>query len=79
MQVTPVQSHGAMMSAARTVLICGGSFLGNMWVMMSVVHTVVWALPANGMDKHAACGMDRSPPTSRMDMSLLAGRMDRSQ
>ena len=22
-------------------------------------------LPASGMDKHAACGMDRSPPASR--------------
>jgi hypothetical protein len=24
-------------------------------------------LPANGMDRHAACGMDWSPPASGMD------------
>jgi hypothetical protein len=29
MQVTPEQSLGTMMSAVRAVLICGGSFLGN--------------------------------------------------
>jgi hypothetical protein len=43
MQVTPVQSPGAMMSAAGAVLICDDSFLGNMWVMMSIVHAAVWA------------------------------------
>jgi hypothetical protein len=43
MQVTPVQSPGAMMSAARAVLICGGSFLGTVRVMMSIVHATAWA------------------------------------
>jgi hypothetical protein len=43
MQITPEQSLGAMMSAVRAVLICGDSFLGNVRVMMSVVHAVVWA------------------------------------
>jgi hypothetical protein len=42
MQVTPEQSPGAMMSAARVVLICNGSFLGNVRVMMSAVHAIVW-------------------------------------
>jgi hypothetical protein len=37
-----------MLSAARVVLTCGGSFLGNVRVMMGVVHVAVWAcsLPA---------------------------------
>jgi hypothetical protein len=35
--------------------------------------------PANGMDRHAACGIDRSSPASRMDRSPPASRMDRSQ
>jgi hypothetical protein len=43
MQVTPVRSPGAMMSAARAVLICNGSFLGNVRVMMSAAHAAVWA------------------------------------
>jgi hypothetical protein len=43
MQVTPEQSSGAVMFAVRAVLICSGSFLGNVRVMMSVVHAVVWA------------------------------------
>jgi hypothetical protein len=43
MQVTPVRSPGTMMSAAHVVLICSGSFLGNVGVMMSVVHAAVWA------------------------------------
>jgi hypothetical protein len=43
MQVTPMRSPGAMMSVARTVLICNGSFLGNVRVMMSAVHEAVWA------------------------------------
>jgi hypothetical protein len=43
MQVTPEQSPGAVMSAVRSVLICGGSFLGNVRVMMSIVHAAVWA------------------------------------
>ena len=43
MQVTPEQSPGTMMSAARAVLIGGCCFLGNVRVMMSVVHAVVRA------------------------------------
>jgi hypothetical protein len=43
MQVTPDQSPGAMMSAVHIVLICGDCFLGNVRVMMSVVHAAVWA------------------------------------
>jgi hypothetical protein len=43
MQVTPEQSPGAMMSAVHAVLICGGCFLGNVRVLMSVVHVAVWA------------------------------------
>jgi hypothetical protein len=43
MQVTPDQSPSALMSAARTILICNGSFLGNVRVMMSAVHAAVWA------------------------------------
>jgi hypothetical protein len=42
MQVTPKQSPGAMMSAVHAVLICGGCFLGNVRVMISVVHAAVW-------------------------------------
>jgi hypothetical protein len=41
MQVTPEQSPGAMMSAVHAVLIYGGCFLGNVRVMMSVVHAAV--------------------------------------
>jgi hypothetical protein len=43
MQVTPEQSPGAMMSVVHIVLIRGGCFLGNVRVMMSVVHVTVWA------------------------------------
>jgi hypothetical protein len=78
-----------MLSAARAVLICGGSFIGNVLVMMSIVHAAVWACrlpmewigmpPASGMDRHVAYRMDRSLPASRMDRSLPASRMDRSQ
>jgi hypothetical protein len=42
MQVTPEQSPGAMMSAVHAILICGDCFLGNVRVMMSVVHAAVW-------------------------------------
>jgi hypothetical protein len=42
MQVTPEQSPCAMMSAVHAVLISGGGFLGNVRVMMSVVHAAVW-------------------------------------
>jgi hypothetical protein len=41
MQVTPEQSPGAMMFAVHAVLICGDCFLGNVRVMMSVVHVAV--------------------------------------
>jgi hypothetical protein len=43
MQVTSEQSPGVMMSAVHAVLICGGCFLGNARVMMSVVHAAIWA------------------------------------
>jgi hypothetical protein len=43
MHVTPEQSPGALMSTVHTVLIHGGCFLGNVRVMMSVVHAAVWA------------------------------------
>jgi hypothetical protein len=43
MQVTPEQSPGTIMSAVHAVLICGGCFLGNVRVMMSVVHAAVWS------------------------------------
>ena len=72
MQVTPEQSPGAMMSAVRAVLICGGCFLGNVRVMMSVVHAAVWAccLPMEWIGTPpVACGMDRSLPASGMDRS----------
>jgi hypothetical protein len=32
-----------MLSAARAALTCSGSFLGNVQVMMGVVHAAVWA------------------------------------
>jgi hypothetical protein len=37
-----MQSPGALMSAVHAVLICGGCFLGNARVMMSIVHAAVW-------------------------------------
>jgi hypothetical protein len=43
MQVTPKQSPVVVMSAVYAVLICGDCFLGNVRVMMSVVHAAVWA------------------------------------
>jgi hypothetical protein len=48
MQVTHEPSLGAMLSAVRTTLICGDSFLGSVRVMMGVVHMAVWScrLPA---------------------------------
>jgi hypothetical protein len=42
MQVTPQQSPGAMISVVHAVLVCGGCFLGNVRVMMSIVHAAVW-------------------------------------
>jgi hypothetical protein len=55
---------------------------------MSVVHAAVWVCclpmewtgmpPASGMDRHAACGMDKSPPASGMDRLPPACGMDRS-
>jgi hypothetical protein len=67
MQVTPEQSPGAMMSAVRVVLICGGCFLGNVRVMMSVVHATVWAchLPAEWIGLNKCRG--GTPPASGMD------------
>jgi hypothetical protein len=43
MHVTPEQSLGTLMSAVHTVLIRDDCFLGNVRVMMSVVHAAVWA------------------------------------
>ena len=43
MHVTPEQSPSALMSAVHTVLIRDDCFLGNVRVMMSVVHAAVWA------------------------------------
>ena len=63
MQATPEQSPGAMMSAVHAVLICGGCFLGNVRVMMSVVHAAVWAcrLPVEWTGTPPfACGIDGS-------------------
>jgi hypothetical protein len=39
----PEQSPGAMMSAVHAVLIYDGCSLGNVRVVMSVVHAAVWA------------------------------------
>jgi hypothetical protein len=77
MQVTPDQSPGAMMSAVHALLICSGCFLGNMRVMMSVVHAVVWAcrLPVEwtGTPPVERTGLikcrDDTPPASGMDRS----------
>jgi hypothetical protein len=62
MQVAHVQSPGAMMFVARAVLMCSGSFLGNMRVMMSIVHAAAWAcrLPMEWTGMPPASGMDRS-------------------
>ena len=43
MQVTPEQSPVVALSAVHAVLICGAYFLGNVRVMMSVVHAAEWA------------------------------------
>ena len=72
MQVTPKQSPDAMMSAVHAVLICGGCFLGNVRVMMSVVHAAVWAcrLPMKWTGTPpVACGMDMPLPARGMDRS----------
>jgi hypothetical protein len=71
MQVTPEQSPRSMMSTVHTVLICGGCFLGNVRVMMSIVHAVVWACclpvewagtpPAKWTGRRLPGGMDRLP------------------
>jgi hypothetical protein len=42
-QATPEKSPGAIMSAAHTILIRGGCFLGNVRVIMRVVYAAVWA------------------------------------
>jgi hypothetical protein len=76
MQVTPVQSPGAMMSVALAVLICGSSFLGNVRVMMGVVHVAVWScrLPAEWIGRRLPVEWTRlnkcrggTPPASRID------------
>jgi hypothetical protein len=72
MQVTPEQSPGAMMSAVHAVLICGGCFLGNVRVMMSVVHEAVWVcrlLVEWTGTPPVAYGMDRTLPARGMDRS----------
>jgi hypothetical protein len=72
MQVTPEQSPCAMMSAIHVVLIRDGCFLGNVRVIMSVVHVAVWAccLPVEWTGSPpVTCGMDRSLPASGMDRS----------
>jgi hypothetical protein len=38
-----MQSRGALMSAVHTILTRSGCFLGDVRVMMSVVHAAVWA------------------------------------
>ena len=75
MQVTTEQSPDILMSVVHAVLICGGCFLGNVRVMMSVVHATVWACrlpmewtgtpPAEwtGLNKCGGC----TPPASGMD------------
>jgi hypothetical protein len=40
---TPEQSPGAMMFVVPVVLICCGCLLGNVRVMMSIVHAAAWA------------------------------------
>jgi hypothetical protein len=40
---TPEQSPGAKLSVVHVVLICCGCFLGNVRIMMGVVHAVAWA------------------------------------
>jgi hypothetical protein len=40
---TLVQSPSALMSIVHTVLIRGGCSLGDVRVMMSVVHAAIWA------------------------------------
>jgi hypothetical protein len=83
----PEQSPGAMMSAVHAVLICGGCFLSNVRVMMSVVHVAVWScrlpmewtgtLPVEWTGLNKCRGS--TPPAGRMDRSLSASGMDRSQ
>jgi hypothetical protein len=62
MQVTYVQSQGPCCLAARAVLICNGSILGNGRVMMSAVHATAWAcrLPMEWTDMSSTSGVDRS-------------------
>jgi hypothetical protein len=77
MQVMSVQSPGTLMSTARAVLTCNGSFLGNVRAMMSAVHAAVWVCclsaewtgtpPAEWTGRHLPT--DRSPPASGMDRS----------
>jgi hypothetical protein len=64
MQATPVQSPGAMMSAASAVLMCGDSFLGSVLVMMGIVHATVWLchLPAEWTVTPPGKWTGRCPP-----------------
>jgi hypothetical protein len=64
MQVTPEQSPGAMMSAVHAVLICDSCFLGNVRIIMSVVHAAVWAccLPVEWTDTPPAKWTGRHLP-----------------
>jgi hypothetical protein len=55
------------MFIVHTILICRGYFLGNVRVMMSIVYAAARALPASGIDRHAAYGMDWSPSASGVD------------
>jgi hypothetical protein len=70
MQVTPEQSPGAIMSTVHAVLICGDCFLGNVRVIMSVVHATVWVcclLVEWTSTPPVTCGMDRALPARVMD------------
>jgi hypothetical protein len=60
------QSPGAMISVVHTALICGGYFLGNARVMMSIVHAAVWVycLPVEWTGTpHAELGLGKKPVT----------------
>jgi hypothetical protein len=80
MQATPGQSPGAVMSAVHAVLICSGCFLGNVRVMISIVHVVVWIcrLPVEwtslnkcSSSTSPASGMDRHAAYQRNGQGSL--------
>ena len=87
MQVTSEQSLGAMISVVHAVLICGGCFLGNTRVMMSIVHAVVWAycLPVEWTGTPLAEWTGRRLPTEWTGLIKCGGDtspasgMDRAQ